>query len=875
MLLVPLEYCLDNRLENIIPINIKSEAQKKQIDYLENLKDTIKLNKFRIDFDNNNFRKFIESHPENFASRKNLDHFFKVWTVYISDIYESYDVITPAIQPFTLPTIISTEGYLASIYDDYDYAYDEVSAKTLWLVGGCFVVFIASLLMGWIGIGAYALLFGSAIGSALNYTELFSSGFKILLALCMMMMCPSVTNEIDTQHENAILELEQQLGADAINGALYVSATDTIIGVPNIINSNGLSFLITPDGRISKYLKYGGNYVGFKGGNYSVIAYRHGDELFSDIRSTSFQVSKPNITLNLLSTLQGNVATIYLSIENHESTKIENLTSLFDIKNTSNVLSFAKIEALYLNPMEVKNLSYIVDLANLDIYTASASLLIGSLNELEEKKIAIPVGVTTAEDVAILKVGCNSQYSSHNSINMNMTIQSYAPDLAVNISIPRFNYMKPVIVTDTNVIDISLPKLSPDYYITLIRIEKDGKVLDSKIISFYVQADGVGLLTFNASQLVYSTGKSSAINLSLKDLNMTDVDANVGVTVFDPSGSKRDCPANKTSDGYRFDFLPTTNGTYMLEAHAFKEGWRIDNNTFTVIASQMSPIKMNVTMGEYILANVTANGQSAACNVTIYTPQGNKSIVTSNGFALFNATNQFYIIADKMFFEPAFYAFKPYNISGIKFDDANGNGTRDVGEAGLPGWTISLKRADGASINTTTDVNGTYKFENLTAGTYTISEIAQPGWVQTYPILLGSHVINIIDKNITNIDFGNLQKSNSPPDTPSTPSGNFAGISSAAYSYSTSATDPDGDQIAVHLRLGRWSEYDNRLSQLGRNCQQRAFLEFPRPIQYPSRSNRQQWCIFRLVRSADIDGIPPRLGWPWWNHSIKSLYDKR
>jgi hypothetical protein len=42
------------------------------------------------------------------------------------------------------------------------------------------------------------------------------------------------------------------------------------------------------------------------------------------------------------------------------------------------------------------------------------------------------------------------------------------------------------------------------------------------------------------------------------------------------------------------------------------------------------------------------------------------------------------------------YAFSSFgSISGQKFEDLNGNGTKDTGEPGLQGWTITLTKPDG------------------------------------------------------------------------------------------------------------------------------------------------------------------------------------
>jgi hypothetical protein len=76
--------------------------------------------------------------------------------------------------------------------------------------------------------------------------------------------------------------------------------------------------------------------------------------------------------------------------------------------------------------------------------------------------------------------------------------------------------------------------------------------------------------------------------------------------------------------------------------------------------------------------------------------------------------------------------FKLGSISGMKFNDMNGNGKKDAGEPGLAGWTIMLSGPTGmAATSTMTDASGTYSFSNLGPGTYNLSEVMKAGWVQT------------------------------------------------------------------------------------------------------------------------------------------------
>ena len=77
-------------------------------------------------------------------------------------------------------------------------------------------------------------------------------------------------------------------------------------------------------------------------------------------------------------------------------------------------------------------------------------------------------------------------------------------------------------------------------------------------------------------------------------------------------------------------------------------------------------------------------------------------------------------------------------ISGTKWHDLNGDGVRDAEEPGLEGWTIYLDANDNGELDddetsTETDAEGNYSFTGLAAGTYTVAEVIQEGWQQTFP----------------------------------------------------------------------------------------------------------------------------------------------
>jgi hypothetical protein len=67
-------------------------------------------------------------------------------------------------------------------------------------------------------------------------------------------------------------------------------------------------------------------------------------------------------------------------------------------------------------------------------------------------------------------------------------------------------------------------------------------------------------------------------------------------------------------------------------------------------------------------------------------------------------------------------------ISGFVFADANQNNVRDSSE-GIPGVTIELVNSAGAVLTTTTDRQGSYSFENVAAGNFTIREIQPNAYI--------------------------------------------------------------------------------------------------------------------------------------------------
>ena len=80
-------------------------------------------------------------------------------------------------------------------------------------------------------------------------------------------------------------------------------------------------------------------------------------------------------------------------------------------------------------------------------------------------------------------------------------------------------------------------------------------------------------------------------------------------------------------------------------------------------------------------------------------------------------------------------------VTGIKYEDLNGSGTRQAGEPGLAGWTIYLdandnNAFDAGELNATTEFDGRYSLllaDPPPAGPIRIREVFLPGWITVAP----------------------------------------------------------------------------------------------------------------------------------------------
>lgn len=102
----------------------------------------------------------------------------------------------------------------------------------------------------------------------------------------------------------------------------------------------------------------------------------------------------------------------------------------------------------------------------------------------------------------------------------------------------------------------------------------------------------------------------------------------------------------------------------------------------------------------------------------------------------------------------------PGTVSGVKYYDENGNGTRDNDEGTLSGVTIQLDSTDSdrPTRETATDKDGKFTFENVVLGQYRVTEVVPGTYTQTQP-KKGYYAIDVSEgERVEDIKFGNDEK---------------------------------------------------------------------------------------------------------------------
>jgi len=643
--------------------------------FVRNTIDALLGNGYRITIDQQylGFRAFVQSRPDLFSSLspKEIRLFSREYIQPVSNVVETYHpIIDVVFMGYHLPNTMQDVG---NFHLWIGKSKDAITVG-IFIIG--FLIGIALLLIAIFVPASLAAFIPIALSStsflwgALTKITVSSIVLRGFLAFWLMISLLCVVPHIAYLHGDGIENIKCAVDGSYCTSqvsmdfrALSLDVSDTWEYSPATITSTGQVFVLTPDGRITSIFQGSGLYTPYKQGTYRVIAYQHNGHPFSAVTTSEFEATRPNVTLATSYILAGNQAIITLNAMNNEDLTVDSLSVLIAVENSTNSLVYMNGELLSLAPGEERNVSFTVDLAAPDIYTSTAAIIYKNGDTLDEEKFPITYQFTSVEDAAIIRLEYEPVYSPMANVTMNLTLQSYQPDLAFNISLPSIGFSKPVVLTGTKTVLLTLPVLPPESYFVPVIIEKDNRTLDSRIINFYVQAEGVGVLTFNVSQLLLTTGKPVILPLTVEELTMVPLSAAVNVTIIDPNGTESLYTAIPRGDEYTVSFTPTINGTYLAKGHAEKAGYRMIDDQITLISGEMSRLNMTIHINETVIVRVYGNGRPAACKITMQTDDSSLSTFASDGLATFNVSDRFTIRAEKMFYEPAYFEMPDANFS--------------------------------------------------------------------------------------------------------------------------------------------------------------------------------------------------------------------
>ena len=103
------------------------------------------------------------------------------------------------------------------------------------------------------------------------------------------------------------------------------------------------------------------------------------------------------------------------------------------------------------------------------------------------------------------------------------------------------------------------------------------------------------------------------------------------------------------------------------------------------------------------------------------------------------------------------------SISGLVFNDVDGDGGQTAGEPGLAGWQVFID-TDGNGIagatepTTLTDPTGAYSFTGVPYGPVTVREVAPTDWVATNPLSQARSFLQLSGAATAGVSFGNRER---------------------------------------------------------------------------------------------------------------------
>ncbi|MBI5021972.1 MAG: S8 family serine peptidase [Ignavibacteriales bacterium] len=206
-----------------------------------------------------------------------------------------------------------------------------------------------------------------------------------------------------------------------------------------------------------------------------------------------------------------------------------------------------------------------------------------------------------------------------------------------------------------------------------------------------------------------------------------------------------------TSAGVRTSFSsvgPTSDGQIKPDIMAMGSSVKVASSTNTTGYGTSNGTSFSCPLSAGVAALIlSANPTLTAMEVRDAMRQTASNAATPNnlmGWGILNADSAI----------KYFGALPIGRISGILYEDMNGNGIRDIDDPAISGRKIFLTGTITDSV--TADLEGNYLFDSLAIGNYIVTAEISSGWIQTFPS--GSYSINLLHGiDTSGINFGNFK----------------------------------------------------------------------------------------------------------------------
>jgi uncharacterized surface anchored protein len=193
-------------------------------------------------------------------------------------------------------------------------------------------------------------------------------------------------------------------------------------------------------------------------------------------------------------------------------------------------------------------------------------------------------------------------------------------------------------------------------------------------------------------------------------------------------------PVNDAPTGADKTFNLNNGSAVALTQNDFGFVDKVEHDAFQSVIITSLPSAGKLTLnGAAVAVGAEISAADIAAGKLAFEPSQSTSGSFDVGFKVRDAGGMVGCGAADTSATPNYLTFKvpPAHLGDFVWEDSNGNGVQDSGEAGIAGVTLQLKDASGQVVaTTTTDASGAYHFD-VNAGTYSVTVQAPAGYVAT------------------------------------------------------------------------------------------------------------------------------------------------